>query len=258
MTRRDDAGARPGTTGDETGDGTGASFRVLVMAKAPVAGRVKTRLGVDVGHDAAARIASAALLDTLEAATAAAGAEGCHLALDGDLDDAVGAPELRAALAGWTVTPQRGDGFAERLVAAHADAGPGLVVQVGMDTPHASADLLAAAAAPLQADEPAYDAVLGPADDGGWWVLARRDPAVAAVLAGVEMSTDRTGADTRDALVGAGWRVGTTVMLRDVDEVDDADAVAALAPGSHFATAWSAAHVTTPGSGPGVVEEDPA
>lgn len=250
MSARTDTGARGG------GDGT--PFRVLVMAKAPVAGRVKTRLGAEVGHAAAARVASAALLDTLEAATVAAGAQGCHLSLDGDLDTAVGAEELRAALTGWTVTPQRGHGFAERLVAAHVDAGPGVVVQIGMDTPHASAELLAAAAAPLQADEPAYDAVLGPADDGGWWVLARRDPAVAAVLAGVEMSTDRTGADTRDALVRAGWRVGTTVMLRDVDEVDDADAVAALVPGSHFATAWSAAHVTTPGPGPGAVEEDPA
>lgn len=217
-------------------------LRVLVMAKAPVAGRVKTRLGADIGHDAAARVAAAALLDTLEAATAAAGAGGCHLALDGDLDQAVGAEELRRALEGWTVTAQRGDGFAERLVAAHADAGPGVVVQVGMDTPHASPDLLAAAAAPLQAEEPAYDAVLGPATDGGWWVLARRDPAVAAVLAGVEMSTERTGEDTRAALVGAGWRVATTVELRDVDEVPDAAAVADLAPGSHFAAAWAAAH----------------
>ncbi len=255
MSRRQDRGSHPDTAGEDAG---APAFRVLVMAKSPVAGRVKTRLGADIGHDAAARVASAALLDTLEAATAAAGAHGCHLALDGDLDDAVGADRLRAALTGWTVTPQRGEGFAERLVAAHADAGPGVVVQVGMDTPHVSADLLAAAAAPLRAAHPAYDAVLGPADDGGWWVLARRDPSVAGVLADVEMSTARTGADTRDALVGAGWRVGTTVMLRDVDEVADADAVAALVPGSHFAEAWSAAQVTTPGSGPGAVEEDPA
>lgn len=248
MSRRPDAG----------GQAQLAGFRVLVMAKAPVTGRVKTRLGADVGHAAAAEIAAAALLDTLAAATAAAGAHGCHLALDGDLDQAVGASGLRAALAGWTVTTQRGDGFAERLVAAHADAGPGVVVQIGMDTPHATPDLLAAAAAPLLGDEPAYDAVLGPADDGGWWVLARRDPSVAAVLAGIEMSTARTGADTRDALVGAGWRVGTTVVLRDVDEVADADAVAALAPGSHFAEAWSAAHVTSSGPDPRTVEEDPA
>lgn len=243
---------------DQAPGAQSAGFRVLVMAKAPVAGRVKTRLGADVGHAAAAEVAAAALLDTLGAATAAAGPDGCHLALDGDLDEAVGAARLRTALVGWTVTAQRGEGFAERLVAAHADAGPGVVVQIGMDTPHATPDLLAAAAAPLLGDEPAYDAVLGPADDGGWWVLARRDPSVAAVLAGVEMSTEHTGSDTRDALVGAGWRVGTTVMLRDVDEVADADAVAALAPGSHFAGAWSAAHAPSPGSGPRTVEGDPA
>lgn len=226
-------------SGHDMGDP--AAFRVLVMAKAPVAGRVKTRLGADVGQEVAAQVAAAALLDTLEAATAAVGPAGCHLALDGDLDEAVSGEELRRALAGWTVTAQRGDGFAERLVSAHDDAGPGLVVQVGMDTPHATPELLAAAAAPLQADEPAYDAVLGPADDGGWWVLARRDPAVTTVLADVEMSTERTGADTRDALAGAGWRVATTVALRDVDEVADADAVAELAPTGRFAAAWAAA-----------------
>ncbi len=230
-------------------------FRVLVMAKAPVAGRVKTRLGADVGHEAAARVAAAALLDTIEAATAAAGAEGCLLALEGDLDGAVEGDALRAALAGWTVTPQHGDGFARRLAHAHAEAGPGVVVQVGMDTPHATAEHLVAAAAPLRADAPAHDAVLGPADDGGWWVLARRDPAVAAVLAEVEMSTERTGEETRAALTRAGWRVGTTVSLRDVDEVADADAVAALAPGSRFAAAWAEARPPLPdapgGTSPG-------
>ena len=218
-----------------------AGYRTLVMAKAPVAGRVKTRLGADVGLDVAAHLAAAALLDTLEACTSAVGASSCHLALDGDLDEAVEHEALRDALVGWSVTPQRGEGFAARLVAAHDDAGPGVVVQVGMDTPHLTPALLDAAAAPLLEEAPLddrYDAVLGPALDGGWWVLARRDPAVAAVLDGVEMSTERTGADTRAALEAAGWRVAGTAALLDVDAVADADAVAAEAPGTRFARAW--------------------
>jgi len=206
---------------------------VLVVAKAPEPGLVKTRLGADIGMDRAAEVAAAALLDTLGAATAAVGAGRCHLSLAGDLDRCVRAGELRDALAGWTVHPQCGDGFGARLADAHARvAGP--VVQVGMDTPHASPELLLAAAAGLDG----HDAVLGPAEDGGWWVLALRDPAGASVLREVAMSTPTTGADTRAALQQAGLDVGTTATLRDVDDVADADEVARLAPGSQFAEAW--------------------
>ncbi|WP_341926189.1 DUF2064 domain-containing protein [Nocardioides psychrotolerans] len=214
-------------------------MKVLVLAKAPVAGRVKTRLGADVGLERAADLAAAALLDTLAASSAAT--EHCHLALDGDLADAVRSDELRAALTGWTVTPQRGDGFAERLVNAHLDAGPGVVVQIGMDTPHATADDLRAAADALGDD----DAVLGPALDGGWWVLVRRAPDAAASLAGVEMSTPTTYDDTLAALRASGLTVGTTVALQDVDTVADADTVAALAPDTRFARAWVSAGVTS-------------
>lgn len=212
-------------------------MKVLVLAKAPVAGRVKTRLGADVGLDLAADLAAAALLDTIAASAAAAGADHCHLALDGDLADAVRGEEIRFALAGWTITPQRGDGFAERLAHAHLEAGPGVVVQIGMDTPHATPSDLRAAADALGDD----DAVLGPAPDGGWWVLVRRDPAAAAPLAGVAMSTPTTYDDTLAALRASGLTVGTTATLRDVDTVADADAVAALAPGTLFARAWLAA-----------------
>ena len=208
---------------------------VLVVAKAPVAGRVKTRLAATTGYDAAADLAAAALLDTIAAVAATPGARG-HLALSGDLAAARRADDLRRALAGWTVTPQVGDGFGERLVRAHADAGPGPVVQVGMDTPHvAPADLLDAAAALAT-----HDATLGPAGDGGWWLLGRHDPGLAGVLAGVAMSTPRTCADTHAAIVGAGHRVALIGRLDDVDDATDAAAVARLAPRTHFAAAWRA------------------
>lgn len=214
-----------------------APVRALVVAKAPVAGQVKTRLGVVVGHQEAAGLAAAALLDTLEACATAYGVEHCHLALAGDLAEAVGASDLLAAAHGWTVHAQRGEDFADRLVAAHADVaatGPGPVVQVGMDTPQLTPALLAATASGL--DE--HQAVLGPADDGGWWVLALRDPRDAAALAGVPMSTPQTHRATAAALVARGLSVGTTTVLCDVDEVGDADTVADLAPGTRFARSW--------------------
>ncbi|QIG42830.1 DUF2064 domain-containing protein [Nocardioides anomalus] len=205
---------------------------VLVVAKAPEPGRVKTRLGADIGMAEAAQVAAASLLDTLAACSAVAAER--HLSLAGDLRGAVRAEELAAATTGWTVHPQAGPDFGARLADAHARV-PGPVVQVGMDTPHLTPALLEEALAGLAS----YDAVLGPAEDGGWWVLALRDPAAAAALAAVEMSTPTTGADTRAALERAGLSVGEAATLRDVDTVADADAVAALAPGSRFATTWA-------------------
>jgi uncharacterized protein len=211
-------------------------MRVLVVAKAPIAGVAKTRLGARVGHGAAARVAAASLVDTLRAAAAAVGPANCHLALAGDLDRAVDADRIRELVREWTVTAQRGADFAERLVNAHADAGRGEVVQIGMDTPQVTPELLEAAARQLAG----HQAALGAAEDGGWWVLARRDPAAVRALDGVPMSTPTTYADTLAALVAAGTSVAETVMLRDVDTVVDARAVAGQAPDTEFARAWAA------------------
>lgn len=210
--------------------------RLLVVAKAPVPGLVKTRLARDVGSECAAELAAASLLDTLDACTEAAGPDHCHLALAGELDEAVRGGDLGRALAGWRVTPQVGDGFAARLAHAHAE-GPGPVVQVGMDTPQVTAALLLDVAASLQE----HPGVLGPAEDGGWWVLGLRDPAAAWALTDVEMSTPTTYDDTRAALAAAGVEVGTAPVLRDVDTLADADAVADAAPGTRFADGWRAA-----------------
>lgn len=210
--------------------------RVLVVAKAPVAGRVKTRLGDGVGMAAAAELAAAALLDTLAACAAAVGPGRCLLALAGDLAGAVRGADLLRAADGWSMVPQRGVTFAERLVNAHADVpGGGPVVQVGMDTPQVTPDHLAAAATAL--DE--HAAVLGPAEDGGWWVLGLRDPRAAVALHDVAMSTPTAYADTAAALATAGIPPGVTATLRDVDTAADADAVAAVAPHGEFARAWA-------------------
>jgi rSAM/selenodomain-associated transferase 1 len=208
---------------------------VLVVAKAPEVGRVKTRLGAEIGMERAAAVAAAALLDTVSAATAAVGVGRCHLSLGGDLDQAVRRRELRAALTGWTVHPQQGADLGARLADAHARV-PGPVVQIGMDTPHLTPDLLLAAAGGL--DD--HDAVLGPAEDGGWWVLALRDPARAKVLRDVPMSSPATYADTRRALQRDGLRVATAETLRDVDTMADAVAVAEGGGARHFSRVWAA------------------
>ncbi len=78
---------------------------------------------------------------------------------------------------------------------------------------------------------------------GGWWVLGLRDPVQAEALIGVPMSSPSTYAATREALERSGLTVGAAAVLRDVDEVDDAEAVAAGAPDSEFARVWTASRV---------------
>jgi glycosyltransferase A (GT-A) superfamily protein (DUF2064 family) len=211
-------------------------MRALVVAKAPVPGRVKTRLGAVIGMDAAARIAAAALLDTVTSCRAAF--EECHLALDGDLRGACSEEALRDQLTGWRIHPQRGSSLGERLVAAHADAGgDGPTVQVGMDTPQLTPrDLLEVAAASTPGN-----AVLGPAADGGWWVLALQDPAAATGLAGVPMSRPDTYLRTSRALERAGRTIVVARMLRDVDTLADGHAVSRELVDGHFRRAWQEA-----------------
>jgi glycosyltransferase A (GT-A) superfamily protein (DUF2064 family) len=183
---------------------------------------------------AAAELAAAALLDTLETCRATFGAPRCVIALTGDLKRAERGAEIRGALADWRVIDQRGDGFAERLANAHLDCGPGPILQLGMDTPQVSADLLEVVSSGLR-DHPA---ILAPTYDGGWWALALADPRHAHVLAGVPMSTAETGQLTRSALEGVVGRVGVGPRLRDVDTVADAAEVATGMTTRHFRAAW--------------------
>ncbi|QZY30423.1 TIGR04282 family arsenosugar biosynthesis glycosyltransferase [Nocardioides coralli] len=211
-----------------------SAVQCLVVAKAPVPGEAKTRLAADIGPAAAAELAAAALLDTLDACRAVFPVEDCHLALAGDLAAAPCGPEVRSRAADWNVFAQRGGDFAARLADAHRRVG-GPVVQIGMDTPQVTGEQLANAAGLLRD----HDAVLGPAEDGGWWLLGLRDAAHAAVLREVPMSTPETGDLTLAALRRCGLDVAATATLRDVDELPDATVVAGSARGGRFAATWA-------------------
>ncbi|MEU8586023.1 DUF2064 domain-containing protein [Streptomyces sp. NPDC048664] len=190
---------------------------LLVIAKEPRPGRVKTRLTPPFTPDQAAALAEAALADTL-GAVALAPATRRVLVLEGQPG-----PWLPA---GFEVAAQCAGGLDERLAAAFAACdGPALLV--GMDTPQVTPDL-------LDVDFAGCDAYFGPAQDGGFWALglARPDP---ALVRGVPMSTATTGAVQRQRLVAAGLRVRDLPCLRDVDTAADAEAVAAVARGSRFA-----------------------
>ncbi|WP_422742253.1 TIGR04282 family arsenosugar biosynthesis glycosyltransferase [Mycobacterium sp. WMMD1722] len=212
----------------------------LVVAKAPVPGLAKTRLAATVGNEVAAVIASAALLDTLDAVLAAPVAHRV-VAMTGDLDQARNRSAIRKALGEFTVVPQRGESFAERLVHAHADAAAagGLpVLQVGMDTPQLTGELLGRCGEELLGT----DAVLGPATDGGWWLLGVRSAGMADCLRTVPMSRADTGELTLKALRNNSLEVSLVDELADVDTADDVDLVRrACPPGARFPFATAAA-----------------
>lgn len=203
---------------------------LIVLAKEPVPGRVKTRLTPPCTPDEAATIAAAALADTLSAAMAT-GADRVIVALHGEVGP--------WCPPGALVVPQGSGTLADRLTTAwRTTTGPAL--QIGMDTPHLGVDALDGAMAQLV--EGPCDAVLGPAQDGGWWAIGFREPHPEA-FAGIPTSTADTGNLQRQRLDALGLRTTLLQTERDVDTWEDALAVAALAPDGEFSTAVRAVTV---------------
>ena len=199
---------------------------LVVMAKACVPGRVKTRLHPPFTLDEAAAIAAAALADTLDVVRRTA-VDRRILAFDGDPSGV----DCR----GFDVIAQARGSLDERLAAVF-DLMDEPTLLVGMDTPQMSA-------AQLRLPQTA-DICFGPAVDGGFWALGMRSPR-GDVIRGVEMSRADTGAHQLAAFDRAGLTVELLDTLHDVDDARDAHRVAAQIPRSSFARAVEAAAGST-------------
>lgn len=189
---------------------------VVVLAKAPVPGRVKTRLLTEFTAEEAAELAAGAIEDTLRAVRAAR-AERVLLAWDGDPGPWAGE---------FPLAPQRAGSLNDRLIEAFRAAqaqSDGAILLIGMDTPQVTAAL-------LDTDWAGADAVLGLSEDGGFWAIGLRSVDPAPVFADIPMSTDRTGAAQLARLDGLGLSVRLLPPLRDVDRPTDAAAVAERYP----------------------------
>ena len=213
--------------------------RLVVLAKEPTPGKVKTRLCPPFSPDQAAALAAAALADTFSAVRGAVSEGARHdivvqpvLVLDGSsgewLEEAWGndvPPPVR---------PQREGGLDERIAGAFQDVSVSgqPTMLIGMDTPQVGAERLLRAMQELL--RPGCDAVFGRAFDGGWWCLGLAE-AAPDLVRGIPTSTSFTGRRQLNRLVRAGLRVSLLDSLRDVDTVADADEAAALVPGGRFA-----------------------
>jgi uncharacterized protein len=204
------------------------TVQIAVIAKEPRPGRVKTRLCPPFTPGEAARLAEAALVDTLRTVrdTPAArhvvvldGHPGCWLP------------------PGVDVLPQRSGNLAERLAGAFADCSrdcDDAVVLVGMDTPQLTSASLLHAGSIVEHGREGDRAVIGPAFDGGFWLLALSRPDADA-FRDVPMSEATTRARQVRQLRRCGFDITTTETLLDVDTAADAAIVAATSPGSEFA-----------------------
>jgi rSAM/selenodomain-associated transferase 2/rSAM/selenodomain-associated transferase 1 len=191
---------------------------LLVFAKAPVPGRVKTRLARTIGDDAATAAYRALAERTLATAAAArrAGVVGAvELWLDPESDPAAIAPWRTHY--GVTIATQAGDDLGARmrnaLRTSLARGAPALLI--GTDVPGYDIGYLAHAAAALER----HDAVLGPAEDGGYVLIGvSRD---IDAFGGVPWSTPGVMAATRARLAAAGASHVELPPLWDVDTHDD-------------------------------------
>lgn len=195
---------------------------MLVVAKEPLPGRVKTRLVPPLTYAQAAELASVALVDSLRTASTLPARQ--HLVvLDGDPGGWL--PPT------WRWTAQSTGGLDARLSDAFSHAaGPALLI--GMDTPQLRVEQL------VEFDPDRYDACLGLAKDGGYWAIGFADPAHASsAISGVPMSTSRTGEAQFQRLRARQLRVQLLETLEDFDTFDAAIRVAAVKPAGAFAHA---------------------
>ncbi len=194
---------------------------LVLIAKETIPGRVKTRLHPPLTLAEAAEVAAAAVQDTL-AALAALPASRRILLFDGN--------SLPSGSEHYDVMHQVDGDLDERLGALFDECvGPTLLV--GMDTPQVTADILSPVFESWTDD---VDAWFGSANDGGFWAIGMTEPD-GDLIRGVPMSRDDTGRIQLARLHDAGMTVRMLPPLTDVDTIEDAREVAALAPGSRFA-----------------------
>jgi rSAM/selenodomain-associated transferase 1 len=206
--------------------------QLCIMAKQPMAGLVKTRLAQRIGDSAAATLAHAFFCDTLALARGVAGVD-LAISYAGDMES------LPAEAAGVRVWEQGKGDLGERMERAlrRGLALATSAIVIGTDTPALPAARIARAVTLLRA----HDAVLGPADDGGFYLLGLRR-CTPGLLAGLHWSASTTLADTRARLHERALRVALLEPWFDIDEYADLQRLsAALVAGEMHAPATAKA-----------------
>ncbi len=200
--------------------------RLVLFAREPVPGRVKTRLAREVGAAAAASLYEAFLSD-LAVSLAPPGLWDAVLAY---AEPEPGPTLLALFSPHWDLVPQGEGSLGDKLQRAIARArteGRRDVLVAGSDAPTLAASDVSEAFRALAGDA---DVVFAPAPDGGFSLVGMRkgvDPA-AVFPAGVRWSSEHALFDCRTSAEANGYRVGMLSTLPDVDEIADLERVEAL------------------------------
>ena len=190
------------------------STRIVIFAKAPIPGRVKTRLIPALGEEGAAQLAETMLAQTLAAARAA-NIGTVELCAEPDPQD----PSWGGRTADADVVTSQGDGdLGERLARAAQrviDSGEALLL-IGTDCPELDSSRLRQAAETLASE----DAMMHPTMDGGYALLGLKafDP---SLFDGIAWSSATVAATTIDRIRALGWSLHVGETLRDIDEPAD-------------------------------------
>jgi len=185
-------------------------FCVVVFGREPAPGRSKTRLAAGVGGTAAARIYAVILENTLDVAVASGGRVILSLASvpsGGWVRDFDVYLELQPP---GDLGDRMADAFARRFA-----EGEERVMIVGSDCPYLAPEHLRGAAVGLDDS----DVMLGPASDGGYWLVAQRSPGV-DLFSNIPWSSHNTLRRTQQRLdaIGASWS-----LLEELADIDTAD-----------------------------------
>lgn len=186
---------------------------LVIMAKTPLMGRAKQRLGRSIGQTAALRFYRACLTSTV-LRLARSPRWRTYIAITPDIDRA--APFWRGMVqrSGASLMPQGSGDLGQRMQRIFDRLGRGPTIIVGSDIPSMRRADVASAFKSLGS----ADAILGPAKDGGYWLIGLRGKRHPAMFRGVRWSSQDALADT---IVNLGEsRVVLAPILGDVDTID--------------------------------------
>jgi rSAM/selenodomain-associated transferase 1 len=196
------------------GDLIMAAEKLIVFCKAPRPGLVKTRLAASLGAEQASVIYGQLVRTVLQ-----------RVQQVSSVQIRFAPPDAWTEVAGWRLSPtwdlkpQPDGDLGQRMLQAFTaafESGADRVVLIGTDTPELHESDVREAFTALRRD----DVVLGPAADGGYWLIGLSEPHP-SLFEGMEWSTDQVFSETVRRAQGRGLTLHLLRVLEDIDTVED-------------------------------------
>jgi uncharacterized protein len=194
--------------------------RLMIFARYPERGRVKSRLAGELGQETALEIYRAMLDDLLDSIGSSDAATEVELLWTGG--EQVSGSEILSTFRNHRLCMQSGADLGERLITAFAERiyfhRARRLIAIGVDVPHLSRAMIDSAFALLES----FDWVVGPATDGGYYLIGARAAAFdLEVFEGVEWGSGRVLEQTLATIRGRGQNIAILPEMSDIDRPED-------------------------------------